>query len=520
MWDKENECPENCTCNCCADVEEEKFEVRENLTDEEIEEIIEREYKDKNSREKYIIRKGLKKFGDKFTYYKVKCDESKNTVDIRYIPVTITCRNCGDFTVKFSKFFDVGCPIEYISIEENFNNTFKHFKYKDLPKTKEYLREQFSTDNLIMNLTAILAKEDFINIAKEIRDDLDLFDFSEIPNIILGINFKLSIKYTSIKDGTIKIWETDLNHFIDRKQIPTELSHYKNWELRYSKNNYEESVKTRLEEKYPTMDFSDFEYKAMKSPIKGICKIHGEIVYYHTVDSLLRDGSEYICPECMKEHKHVLSEMGVFSKKDTEMFIKECEELYGRGMFDYSLVNYVRYDKPVTIIDLEDNDVFEVEPRNFLRGCGNPNKKHMSCGETFVFSSLRDIKENYIPNMEIKSEVYKKDIIEGRTTNTVKIDFICYIDSKEIWIEYNGEQHYNPGFYKNTKAEDMWETYYRNQLKRDKNVKNYCIENNIPLIIIPYTYYNLKSVYNILYNILVDGKDQNEVITLPEIEEI
>ena len=38
MWDKENKCPENCACEECR--RDDEFVLRENLTDEEIEEII------------------------------------------------------------------------------------------------------------------------------------------------------------------------------------------------------------------------------------------------------------------------------------------------------------------------------------------------------------------------------------------------------------------------------------------------------------------------------------------------
>ena len=80
-----------------------------------------------------------------------------------------------------------------------------------------------------MSILSIIAKEDLISIAEETRNDLELFDLSSIKDVIFGINDKFVIKYKSIKDrGIIKDWITDFHHFIERKQIPTELSHLRN----------------------------------------------------------------------------------------------------------------------------------------------------------------------------------------------------------------------------------------------------------------------------------------------------
>ena len=66
----------------------------------------------------------------------------------------------------------------------------------------------------------------------------------------------------------------------------------------------------------------------------------------------------------------------------------------------------------------------------------------------------------------------------------------------------------------------MYEEEYKNQIRRDKNVVDYCLENNILLIVIPYTYKNPNTIYDILRNILVEGKDQNELIVPVEVKEI
>ena len=517
----------NCGCeNCQCNPGEEKTEENETiLSDEEIEKIIKTEYGDKTRSELRYIRKFLKLFGNKYTYHKLDFSSDTNTEDLRFKKIIVTCRKHGDFNITVYILLKIGgCPACYIEKDENFDNLFKLFKYKHLPFTRNYLKDKIISGNIVeinMSILSIIAKEDLISIAEETRNDLELFDLSSIKDVIFGINDKFVIKYKSIKDrGIIKDWITDFHHFIERKQIPTELSHFKNWEIRYSKNNYAEITKAKLENKYPNMDFSNFEYIAMKKPITVTCKIHGTEVYYHTIDALLRDGSDNICPECAKENRARLSEAGVFAHKTTEDFIKQCKNIYGDGgRYDYSKTIYIKCNTPVTIYDNLFNEYFEVLPSTFLRGCGNP-RNHMSLGETLVYNALIKIKNNYLPELSMKYNVAILNEVEGRKTNKVVIDFICSVNSKSIWIEYNGEQHYDPTFFKHMREEDMYEEEYKNQIRRDKNVVDYCLENNILLIVIPYTYKNPNTIYDILRNILVEGKDQNELIVPVEVKEI
>jgi hypothetical protein len=155
MWDKENECPENCTCDCCADVEEEKFEVRENLTDEEIEEIIEREYSYKDPYNRISIRRALKLFGNRYSYHKtefryLKVKDKKVLSKDADKLITVTCCEHGDFTINRSVFFKAGCPKCFMEERnpELVNNIFKTFSYKDLPNTREYLKKNYISNTL------------------------------------------------------------------------------------------------------------------------------------------------------------------------------------------------------------------------------------------------------------------------------------------------------------------------------------------------------------------------------------
>jgi hypothetical protein len=65
--------------------------------------------------------------------------------------------------------------------------------------------------------------------------------------------------------------------------------------------------------------------------------------------------------------------------------------------------------------------------------------------------------------------------------NNYRSDF--FVPSKNIIIEYNGKQHYQPvGVFGGAKE-------FHRQQKRDRNVRDYCKENNIKLLEISYLQY-------------------------------
>ena len=522
----ENDCPEKiCSCGKCQENNNEpEFVLKENLSDEEIEEIIEKEYKDKNGYEIKYITLALKKYGNRFSYHNTEFSTRfKPTKEERAQldkDIIVTCYKHGDFTIKRSKFFKIGCPECIKEGDDLINKTvLKAFMYKRFRDTREYLVNEYLKDSLSLNSKSLILKADFIKLASEERskDDMKIFDFSLLPDVLTNKTpLNISVKYSNSNATVDRIWKTDFYNFIEVKRLPLDIRNLKDTE------EFASVVKSQLEKRHPYLDFSDFEYKGEDASVVSRCKIHNIEVTYSSVDKLLHKCSEYVCPECAKEHRKELSNAGAFAHKTTEEFIAEVEKLYGKGRFDYSLVNYVRHNVPVTLIDLDyDSEPFDVTPNNILRGYGNPYD-HMSYGEILVFTSLKKIRSENLPNLDIIFDKIISDEIEGRNTNEVRIDFICRLGLSEIWIEYNGEQHYNPRYYRCMKKHDLvaGNTAYNNQLKRDKNVEKYCSDNNIQLLVIPYTYKDIDSVYDVLYKILVEGKDQNEVIVPVKAEEI
>jgi|SRR5271166_1216048 len=157
----------------------------------------------------------------------------------------------------------------------------------------------------------------------------------------------------------------------------------------------------------------------------------------------------------------------------TEEFMAKANKVHGHK-YDYSDVIYVRSNKKVRIICKEnEHGSFEQTPCNHLRGNGCP--KCYLKGQTLTAEYLKKLFPHNV--IHVQHKIPRKNKI------ALRVDFAIERDEKFYFIEYNGIQHYMPcrfGGMSQTKAQEA----YENQIKRDKYIANYCIENNIQLIVI------------------------------------
>lgn len=124
-------------------------------------------------------------------------------------------------------------------------------------------------------------------------------------------------------------------------------------------------------------------------------------------------------------------------------------------------------------------------------------------GESYVSSWIHDT----IPCAEFidKSTILGK--IDGRNSKRVVPDFLIRYNNIIFWLERNGKQHYEevPFFHK---AENS----FKNQLKRDNNVRDYCKKNNIKYIEIPYILDTYEKVKDFLDKVILQEVDPNILI--------
>lgn len=128
--------------------------------------------------------------------------------------------------------------------------------------------------------------------------------------------------------------------------------------------------------------------------------------------------------------------------------------------------------------ECECGNICEVCSRELLNGdtqsCGCLSRNNSSHGELKIIQLLKDANISFIT---------QKRITTGQSYKF--IDFCVNYNNQEYFIEYDGKQH----FLENCHFGDENETLETIQ-RRDKEKNQYCIDNKIPLIRIPYTKYN------------------------------
>ena len=166
-------------------------------------------------------------------------------------------------------------------------------------------------------------------------------------------------------------------------------------------------------------------------------------------------------------------------KYSTEKFIEKAKQVHG-DKYDYSKVIYNGAMEKVCIA-CPIHGEFWMTPSTHLRGSGCPYCS-LSKGEEKIEKFLC---EHGVCH-ERQYEIHYKTLFFQQ--NKIKVDF--YIPSQNTFIEYNGQQHYNPI--------EKWggQEELEKQQARDMALRQYCEERNIRLIEIPYTEFN--NIDNIL----------------------
>ena len=200
-------------------------------------------------------------------------------------------------------------------------------------------------------------------------------------------------------------------------------------------------------------DYSKVIYTRSTDKVLIICPKHGE--FRQTASSHLAGTG---CPKCATEK----------CKLTKEQFINNSKYMHG-DLYDYSEVNYVNSHTPVTII-CKQHGRFNQLPSNHMQGAGCPLCNKTSEGEITVMNILNKEQIEYIPQYKVHSKV--------NPSGFMYVDF--YLPKFNIFIEYNGRQHYAP-------VEVMGGLpRFEIQKARDEELRQYCKDNDIKLIEIRY----------------------------------
>ena len=382
------------------------------------------------------------------------------------------------------------------SILDNYEieNIITKYYFRCLPNTKNYIRNllrknpEFGRRENFLGLT-VLTREDFITEYNKSRQNSIInihYDFSLLPDIIENHKTMIPINVLDINPDTgepIGIWYTCFTYLISRRQDHPILGVVKNKKLQSCSRN-EWIQKAEEVHGKGTYNYNKVDYKNNHTKVLIYCPRCKEYFWQHPNSHLQGHG----CSKCAK-----LNIINNSLKEREQSFIDKAIKKFG-DIFDYSKVKYIRNDFPVEIIDTRTGQSFFQNPRDHLKYSGKINGD--TIGESFVRKWLLYNNIKFSVRKSIK--LFDKYLIP---------DFIIVLNKVIIWIEYNGKQHYNEISWFHKLHED-----FIKQLNRDSFERDYCTENHILLIEIPYTYNTYEKVKELLDRVILGGEDINTII--------
>ena len=284
--------------------------------------------------------------------------------------------------------------------------------------------------------------EEFIEQAKAIHGDK--YDYSKTE--YQGCKKKVCI----ICPEHGEFWQSPDNHINSKQGCPKCANN-----VILTTQEFIERVRKIHGDKY---DYSKVNYINNHTNITIICSIHGEFDQL-PLNHLKGEG----CYECGRVRT------GDSKRVSVEESIRKAKIIHG-NFYDYSKVTYNKVADKVTII-CPIHGKFEQTMNNHLRGQGCP-KCSQSKGERTITNWLISNDIKFISQHKINID------ININPSGNAFIDF--YLPDHNIFIEYNGEQHYI------AKERFGGELGFQKQQRRDEYVRNYCKEHNIKLIEIKY----------------------------------
>jgi hypothetical protein len=317
------------------------------------------------------------------------------------------------------------------------------FYHKDIYiKMRELIRNilREHTTKFIVE-SSKLSQDEFINRAKKVHGDK--YDYSDVEYVTgktpVKINCPIHGQFSQRPAGHLEGQGCKICSF---EQMAQDNS--------LSKDQFIERSKKVHGDKF---DYSKVDYTKGSDKVTIICPIHGEF-QQRAKDHMGGLG----CDKCSGR-----------SRGDTESFIEKAKQLHG-DKYDYSKVNYVNNRTKVEII-CKKHGPFMQTPTNHLSNQGCPTCLE-SKGEKFVAEILTN------NNIAFEREFEFDDCIGITSKFCKKLPFDFYIPKYNTCIEYDGRQHFEPVYgQENLEAQKV----------RDRLKDEYCKENGIKLIRIPYT---------------------------------
>ncbi len=228
-------------------------------------------------------------------------------------------------------------------------------------------------------------------------------------------------------------------------------------------------------------DYSRVVYKNVNLDVEIICVKHGSFFQKPGVHLNNRG-----CQTCGQE-------IVMSRTKTTEQFIIDANLIHN-NQYDYSDVIYINC-KSYIDIKCSKHGVFKQKATTHLTGRGCPTCNN-SKGELEIMAILDTMNIDYIAQFPVRKSNKFSD--NWNFIKNCKFDF--YLPTYNLIIEYHGIQHYifSP-FFHGTEEEML------RRRKRDRNKKNFCLNNNIKYCEIAYNQDISEELKKILQHIQIAG---------------
>lgn len=402
----------------------------------------------------------VKIHGDKYDYSETKFNGMENKI-------SIICKIHGKFEILASSHKSgAGCKVcnddEITKRNINkFNNIYKSFYDYSLNEKivcGSYIKiicpihgvfEQEVSNHLLGRGCQKCSEDDRLIIENE-----KVLSRIKSENFVIGLfyNDKSETyifnckKHGHYKKTPMKIRQNNLNCPVCSRKTKKTIEYYQSLinERKLGKNNL--TIK------------SDEKYLTVSNEYVINCELHGD--FRRKLQNFISNPNCSKCPSNLSD--------------TVDEFILKAEKIHG-NLYDYSRVNYINNFSEIIIVCPEHGE-FKCQPRNhtsYGRGCPKCAKCNMSNGEKRI--------KVILDNRNINYETQKT--FDG-CKNISKLRFDFYLPEYNMAIEYNGEQHYKPIAYFGDKESSLERYKYINN--NDKIKIEFCLKNNIKLLVIPY----------------------------------
>jgi len=196
--------------------------------------------------------------------------------------------------------------------------------------------------------------EEFIKRAKERFGNN--FDYSEVEYV----NSNTPVKITCVKGGHGAFLMRPYTHLISVYGCRKCAFEHQNDNAKICEAEFLTRAKQKFGNKF---DYSQMTYTDYNSPVKLICREHGELETTPFLHLLYPSGG---CSGCRKE-----LQWSSIRKMTTEEFIERATAIHG-DRYDYSETKYMSVNKDLSIKCPRHNVCFEMRPMFHLKGKGCP----------------------------------------------------------------------------------------------------------------------------------------------------